>query len=72
MSYHGLRDGGLRHVARRGSLVRSGVGRMGRHRGLAESKHGEFAAESIRVGDRTREYRLVVPSTVDLAQRRRW
>jgi polyhydroxybutyrate depolymerase len=30
-------------------------------------KHGEFAAKSIQVGDATREYRLVVPKTVDLS-----
>src|SRR5690349_7636123 len=28
--------------------------------------HGNFAAEKITVGDATREYRLVVPKSVDL------
>lgn len=34
----------------------------------AEPKHGEFASESIKVGDVMREYRLVVPKSVDLAK----
>jgi len=34
----------------------------------AEPKHGEFAAESVKVGSDTREYRLVVPKSVDLAK----
>lgn len=34
----------------------------------ATGKHGEFAAETVKVGDATREYRLVVPKTVDLAK----
>jgi poly(3-hydroxybutyrate) depolymerase len=33
-----------------------------------EPKHGEFAAETVHVGAVTREYRLVVPKTVDLAK----
>ena len=33
-----------------------------------EARHGEFAAESVTVGDTARVYRLVVPKTVDLAQ----
>lgn len=32
----------------------------------AEPRHGEFAAESIKVDKDQREYRLVVPKTVDL------
>src|SRR5437764_275851 len=32
----------------------------------AEPKHGNFASETMKVGDATREYRLVVPKTVDL------
>jgi poly(3-hydroxybutyrate) depolymerase len=31
-------------------------------------KHGDFGAESVKVGDLTREYRLVVPNSVDLAK----
>jgi polyhydroxybutyrate depolymerase len=31
-------------------------------------KHGDFGAETIKVGDASREYRLVVPKTVDLAK----
>jgi polyhydroxybutyrate depolymerase len=31
-------------------------------------KHGEFPSESIKVGDATREYRLVVPKSVDLTK----
>src|SRR5262245_50283127 len=31
-----------------------------------QGKHGEFAAETVKVGDAVREYRLVVPKTVDL------
>ena len=34
----------------------------------AEPKHGEFASESIKVSGTTREYRLVVPKSVDLAK----
>jgi polyhydroxybutyrate depolymerase len=34
----------------------------------AEPKHGDFASETVQVGDVTREYRLVVPKTVDLAK----
>lgn len=34
----------------------------------AEPKHGEFSSESVKVGDASREYRLVVPKTVDLAK----
>jgi polyhydroxybutyrate depolymerase len=33
-----------------------------------EPKHGEFASETVKVGPVTREYRLVVPKTVDLAK----
>jgi polyhydroxybutyrate depolymerase len=38
--------------------------------GAAEAagpRHGNFASETVRVGDATRVYRLVVPPTVDLA-----
>ncbi len=31
-------------------------------------RHGEFPSETIKVGDATREYRLVVPKSVDLAK----
>src|SRR6476660_2232178 len=34
----------------------------------AEPKHGNFGSETIKVGDVMREYRLVVPKTVDLAK----
>ncbi len=34
----------------------------------AAPKHGEFPAESVQVSEATREYRLVVPKTVDLSQ----
>jgi polyhydroxybutyrate depolymerase len=34
----------------------------------AVPKHGNFASESIKVGDAKREYRLVVPKTVDLTE----
>jgi polyhydroxybutyrate depolymerase len=34
----------------------------------AEPKPGEFASESVKVGTATREYRLVVPKTVDLTK----
>lgn len=34
----------------------------------AGSRHGNFAAESLKVGAEKREYRLVVPETVDLAK----
>jgi polyhydroxybutyrate depolymerase len=34
----------------------------------AEPKHGEFAAEKILVANSAREYRLVVPKTVDLTK----
>jgi polyhydroxybutyrate depolymerase len=34
----------------------------------AEPKHGEFSSEKIKVGDVAREYRLVVPKSVDLAK----
>lgn len=33
----------------------------------AQTRHGEFAGEIVKVGDTTREYRLVVPRTVDLS-----
>src|SRR5215510_1750291 len=36
--------------------------------GSGEPKHGDFGAETVKVGNVTREYRLVVPRTVDLAQ----
>ena len=35
---------------------------------VAEPKHGEFAKESVKVGSATREYRLVVPKTVELSK----
>ena len=31
-------------------------------------KHGDFGAETVKVGDASRDYRLVVPKTVDLAK----
>lgn len=31
-----------------------------------QGKHGEFASEAVKVGDALREYRLVVPKSVDL------
>lgn len=34
----------------------------------AEPKHGDFGSETVKVGDATREYRLVVPKTVDLTK----
>src|SRR5437016_10738790 len=34
----------------------------------AEPKHGDFGSETVKVGDVTREYRLVVPNTVDLSK----
>src|SRR5262245_48063987 len=36
--------------------------------GSGEPKHGDFGAETIKVGNAAREYRLVVPKTVDLAK----
>src|SRR5262249_16511687 len=36
--------------------------------GSGEPKHGDFGSETVKVGDVTREYRLVVPKTVDLAK----
>ena len=33
-----------------------------------EPKHGEFAAETVKVGNVTREFRLVVPKTVELTK----
>jgi pimeloyl-ACP methyl ester carboxylesterase len=36
--------------------------------GSGEPKHGDFGTETVRVGDAKREYRLVVPKTVDLAK----
>src|SRR5262245_25093719 len=36
--------------------------------GAGEPKHGDFGSETVRVGNATREYRLVVPKTVDLAK----
>ncbi len=36
--------------------------------GAAEPKHGDFSSETVKVGTATREYRLVVPPTVDLTQ----
>ena len=36
--------------------------------GSGEPKHGDFGAETVKVGDMKREYRLVVPKTVDLAK----
>src|SRR5262245_32820799 len=34
----------------------------------AEPKHGDFASETVKVGEVQREYRLVVPKSVDLAK----
>lgn len=34
----------------------------------AEPKHGNFASETLQSGNATREYRLVVPRTVDLSK----
>jgi len=34
----------------------------------AQPKHGDFGSESLKVGAATREYRLVVPKSVDLAK----
>jgi polyhydroxybutyrate depolymerase len=34
----------------------------------AEPQHGNFGSETVKVGDVTREYRLVVPKTVDLTK----
>ena len=34
----------------------------------AEPKHGDFGSETMKVGAVTREYRLVVPKTVDLSK----
>ena len=34
----------------------------------AEPKHGTFPAETIKVGSATREYRLIVPESVDLTK----
>ena len=34
----------------------------------AQSKHGEFVAETVKVGTTTRQFRLVVPNTVGLAK----
>ena len=36
--------------------------------GSGGPKHGDFGSETVKVGDVTREYRLVVPKTVDLAK----
>lgn len=36
--------------------------------GSAEPKHGNFGSETVKVGSATREYRLVVPKTVDLTK----
>jgi polyhydroxybutyrate depolymerase len=36
--------------------------------GAAESKPGEFGSESVKVGGALRQYRLVVPKTVDLSK----
>ncbi|HKB04993.1 MAG TPA: PHB depolymerase family esterase [Gemmataceae bacterium] len=36
--------------------------------GAAEPQHGEFGSETVKVGSAPREYRLVVPKTVDLAR----
>ncbi len=33
-----------------------------------EPKHGNFGSETVKVGDSTREYRLVVPKSIDLAK----
>lgn len=34
----------------------------------ADPRHGDFGSETVRVGDVMREYRLVVPKTVDLSK----
>lgn len=34
----------------------------------AEPQHGEFPSEKLKVGDVTREYRLIVPESVDLTK----
>src|SRR4051812_49192080 len=36
--------------------------------GAAEPKQGNFGTETIKVGEAMREYRLVVPKTIDLAK----
>jgi len=36
--------------------------------GSGEPRHGDFGLETLTVGDAKREYRLVVPKTVDLAK----
>jgi polyhydroxybutyrate depolymerase len=36
--------------------------------GAGEPKHGDFGSETVKVGNTTREYRLVAPKTVDLAK----
>src|SRR5215470_11867962 len=36
--------------------------------GSGEPEHGDFGSETVKVGNATREYRLVVPKTVDLAK----
>ncbi len=33
-----------------------------------EPRHGEFSAESVKIGNETRTYRLVVPNTIDLSK----
>ncbi len=35
---------------------------------VGESKHGEFPSETVKVGNVTREYRLVAPKSVDLSK----
>ena len=35
---------------------------------LADTRHGDFASETIKVGIATREYRLIVPKSLDLTQ----
>jgi len=36
--------------------------------GAGEPKRGDFGSETVKVGNATREYRLVAPKSVDLAK----
>jgi polyhydroxybutyrate depolymerase len=36
--------------------------------GSGDPNYGDFGSETVKVGDMTREYRLIVPETVDLAK----
>lgn len=51
-------------------VLAAGTGCAGQARSVAaaEPKHGDFGSESVKVGDTTREYRLMVPKTVDLTK----